>query len=151
MNIIGHIRQREILDRQIRLGVLSHAYLFSGLPHVGKRTVAEVFAKALLCQKQTSKQSLTFCGTCPACTSFDARAHADVLFVESVDEKGETRSIGIEEIRRVRERISHSAFGGRSIVLLDDAGSMTREASNALLKILEPPLSISVAFLKIFQ
>src|SRR5918997_601787 len=47
--IVGHARAVDLLRRSIAHDRVSHAYLFSGPPKVGKRTLALEFARALNC------------------------------------------------------------------------------------------------------
>ena len=47
-NIIGHEDKKKILEKCIKSGNISHAYLFSGKKGVGKRTLAEEFARQIL-------------------------------------------------------------------------------------------------------
>ena len=43
----GHDRLIQAFDRAVKRGRLAHAYLFTGLPGVGKRLFADELAKAL--------------------------------------------------------------------------------------------------------
>lgn len=144
--VIGHTRQIQLLDLHMRTNTWSHAYLFTGARHVGKLTVARRAASALLCEKKNnSKSALAACGACSACRSFAAGTHPDV-FILDTEETGEA-SIHIEEIRRMRERLGQTAYGGIHMVFIRDAARMTREAANAFLKVLEEPRGPSLFFL----
>ena len=46
--IFGHNNIKSILNSQISLGKLPHAYLFSGPEGIGKKTLALEFAKKVL-------------------------------------------------------------------------------------------------------
>jgi len=56
--IIGHKKIIQFLNKSIVNDKLAHAYLFVGPEHLGKRTVALEFAKALQCQKGPAGPSI---------------------------------------------------------------------------------------------
>ena len=51
--IIGHKRQIEVLRAGLKASRTPHAYLFVGEPGVGKRSVADVYTRALSCHERT--------------------------------------------------------------------------------------------------
>lgn len=110
--IIGHKRQLDILNSHIARGKLSHAYLFSGPEHVGKMTVAFEFAEKILPQVP----------------------HPDLVVIDA-------ETIGIADIRELKDRAGRTAFGGGyKVFILNNIARMSREAANSLLKLLEEPL-----------
>ena len=50
-SVIGQERAVSLLQRAVRSGRLSHAYLFVGPEHVGRATTARAFAQALNCER----------------------------------------------------------------------------------------------------
>lgn len=138
--VIGHERQLKLLERHVMKGDLSHAYLFSGPEHLGKRTIAETCIRALVCEKA---RGLEVCGECAGCVALAHSVHPDVMILDAGDE-----TIGIEEIRTIKDRASRTALrGGRKCFLLTDVGKLTREAANSFLKLLEEPAGESIFFL----
>jgi replication-associated recombination protein RarA len=130
--IIGHAGAVERMRRAFSGGRFPHAAVISGRRHLGKRTLAEAAAAALLGPGKLA-------------------VHPDFRAVERPrDAKtGKLRkSIGIDEIRVVREFLQMSALsGGRKVALIDEAETMSEEAANALLKILEEPPASSFVIL----
>ncbi len=118
-DVIGHKTILDILSK-----TSSHpasAYLFSGPDGVGKRMVAERFARILL--------------EVDAKTSLDA--HPD--FIRLLREE-DARSFSIEQTRAFVQRMSLStARGGRKIAYVADAERLNEESANALLKAVEEP------------
>jgi len=53
MGIIGHQKILEFLNKSLKTNKISHAYLFVGPEHLGKKKVAIEFAKALQCEKDS--------------------------------------------------------------------------------------------------
>ncbi|MCY4583584.1 MAG: DNA polymerase III subunit delta', partial [Chloroflexi bacterium] len=122
----------QTLERSLAEGRLHHAYLFAGPAHLGKTTLAVQFAQALNCDADDSP-----CGVCPGCTRIAEGNHADVRFV-SLGEN--TASIGIEAVRDIINSAHLRPYEGRTrVFIITEADLLTRDAANALLKVLEEP------------
>ena len=119
----------------IELQRLPQALLLTGTRGLGKRSLAEVFAGALLCQTPPSPGAA--CGGCAACKLFQAQTHADYLLIEP-DEEG--KAIGIDKIRQLTVKLAlkphYDAF---RIVIIQPADSLNSASANAFLKCLEEP------------
>ena len=110
---------------------IGHAYLFTGPRGVGKTTTARILAKALNCAEGPTPDP---CMECEACKRIAAGGHLDVLEIDGASNRG------IDEIRDLREKARYAAAeGGYKIYIIDEVHMLTREAFNALLKILEEP------------
>ena len=125
MKIKGHERIREFLTRSLEEGRVGHAYLFSGREGMGKRLVALEFALALLEATEDTKTTRIIKGV-----------HPDFREIEP-EEKG---TISIEKIREAQEWLFLAPMEReKKVLLINEAHTMTREASNAFLKTLEEP------------
>jgi len=136
--ITGHSREKEILERALDSRRVAHAYLFSGPPGIGKRTLAMAFARAMNC----SESKLGYCGVCRDCSAIDSGNHENVIEVVPEDKDGEAMANGIIRIARIREVIKALHFRaqrGRRVVVIDDAHRFAPQAANAMLKTLEEP------------
>lgn len=123
-----------LLERA-RADRLPHALLFAGPSGVGKRALAQVFAKTLLCQRGDALA----CGSCDACVQFDSGSHPDYRQLEP-DEK--TGNFKIDAVRELGHELAlTSQYGGHRIAVLDGVEGFTEGAANALLKTLEEPPS----------
>lgn len=112
----------------------AHAYLFSGLPGVGKRRFANAFAAYLLCDKPEHGMA---CGHCRACQLREAGSHPDMLVLEP-EEEG--KAIRVDAVRQLVDFIGQTAQqGGCKVIVLHPAEAMNLNAANALLKSLEEP------------
>ncbi|MFN3581967.1 MAG: DNA polymerase III subunit delta' [Pseudomonas sp.] len=112
----------------------AHAYLFSGLPGVGKRRFANAFAAFLMCD--STEQGLA-CGRCRTCLLRESGNHPDLLLLEP-EEAG--KAIRVDAVRQLVSFVSQTAQqGGNKVIILHPAEAMNQNAANALLKSLEEP------------
>lgn len=129
--VMGHQRVIALLERE--LVSPANAYLFVGATAVGKATVARHFATALLCP--------TGDPTCNICRRARAGNHSDLV---PVAPEGRT-TLGVEQVRMVVTQASMTPVeGARKVFLFEEAGLMTDQAANALLKTLEEPPASTV-------
>jgi DNA polymerase-3 subunit delta' len=139
---IGHYGTTELIQRAIKQGSLSHAYLIVGPPHVGKMTIALDMAMALNCQAEEDKRP---CGECPICKKIAAGRHADVQILalnqNGSDDSKEKTEIGIDLIKEMLHSASLPPFEGNyRVYIIDEAANLSMEAANRLLKTLEEPI-----------
>ena len=140
-DIYGHEKQIKVLQAAILRDRIAHAYLFYGAEGVGKKTVAEVFAKALNCK--SGLDSLDACDVCTSCLKIDHGNHSDVITI-----KAQGQLIKIQEIRELQEQMKFSPFeGGKRIFIVVDADRMNIASANAILKTLEEPSASNILIL----
>ena len=140
-DIYGHGKQISVLQTAMARDRIPHAYLFYGMEGIGKRTVAEVFAKALNCRG--GRESLDACDTCASCLKIDRGNHPDVVTI-----KADGQFIRIKEIRELQEQMKFKPLeGGKRIFIILDADKMNIVSANALLKTLEEPSASNILIL----
>jgi len=119
---------------------ISHAYIIDAPKGLGKKLIANSFAKAVQCENSrnvNSEKEVNSCGYCTSCRTFDSGNHTDIIYVNSL--KG--KSIGVDEIReQIGKNIELKPYKYKyKIFIVNNADTMTVQAQNALLKTIEEP------------
>ena len=131
-NLIGNEKIKTILTNAIQSNNVLHSYLFTGIDGIGKSLFAKEFANMILCTADNKKP----CQNCKSCLEFQGESHPDFLQIEPEDGK----TIKIEQIRYLQEKIAEKPITSeKKVYIINECDTMTREASNALLKTLEEP------------
>lgn len=115
-DIIGNDKLKKELIHSVEINKTSHSYLFIGTEGIGKKLIAEEFAKMLLAVKDTENSP-------------------DFSIIEP-----DGNSIKIEQIREFQKKVSEKPIiSNKKVYIINDSDKMTVEAQNCLLKTLEEP------------
>jgi DNA polymerase-3 subunit gamma/tau len=127
----------EALRGAVAKGRVGHGYLLTGPRGVGKTTAARILAMALNCERQDPAQPTGEpCGECAVCQRiWSGGASHDGVEIDAASNRS------VDDARDLRERAMYAASTerGYKVYIVDEAHMLTREAWNALLKILEEP------------
>lgn len=131
-SVIGHEEIKPIIESRV-IKNPSGTFLFHGPVSIGKRTTAFECCKFILC-----KTNIQDC-CCQSCKRFNSGSHPDFFTCGRYDK------IKVLDIEAILEFSSTVPFiSNHKTVVIDNCHSMTWEASNRLLKILEePPVNMS--------
>jgi DNA polymerase-3 subunit delta' len=115
-------------------GRLPAALLLHVAPGIGADLLARHFAQLRFCAEARAP-----CGHCTHCRRVASGEHPDFKVVGR-DPESRLGQISIDQVREVAEQLALSSYEGRgTVVVLDPADALNRNAANALLKTLEEP------------
>ncbi len=163
--IVGNAPLLARLDRDIRAGRLSHAYILDGPAGSGRHTVARYICAAIACRNRPGQVMATPadedqmgffdmeappplqeipegaplpCYDCPACRKVLEGICPDVRLIGREDKA----TLGVDAIRFLRTDVLIPPTDlDTKIYIIEDADLMTEQAQNALLLTLEEPPS----------
>jgi DNA polymerase III subunit gamma/tau len=115
--IVGQQHITTALQRSLKKGTISHAYLFTGPRGVGKTSIARILAHEINGLPYT-----------------DDATHLDIIEVDAASNRR------IDEIRDLRDKVHIAPTSAKyKVYIIDEVHMLTKEAFNALLKTLEEP------------
>ena len=131
--VVGQDAIVTALKNQIMTGQIGHAYLFAGTRGTGKTSCAKIFARAVNCLDSHDGNP---CNACAHCRAILDETTMDVVEMDAASNRG------IDDIRELRETVIYPPAQVRyKVYIIDEAHMITKEAFNALLKIMEEPPS----------
>ena len=137
MEIIGNKKNRVFLDKVVKSKNIIQAYLFIGKEGIGKKLIAEEFAKKILCFELSGDDN------CKSCIRYESKNHPDFSLLNE-----ESTTIKINDIRELIDKvIEKPILSEKKVYIINDADKMTKEAQNCLLKTLEEPQDYAVIIL----
>ena len=130
--VVGQEHVIKTLQGALTTGRVGHAYLFCGPRGTGKTTIARLLAKSLNCEQKIKDGDCD--NSCQTCLAVNQNRSLDLIEIDAASNRG------IDEIRSLKESASVAASGGKyKIFVIDEVHALTKDAFNALLKILEEP------------
>lgn len=140
-DVVGHKDVIRYIQSAVKEDKVSHAYIMNGEKGSGKKMLAGLFARTLLCEKGGQDP----CGKCHSCIQAESGNHPDIITVAH-EKPG---AIGVDDIReQVNNTVSIKPYQGPyKVYIIPHADTMTVQAQNALLKTIEEPPKYAVILL----
>lgn len=131
----GNPKVTQSLAQSLETKKIANTMLFTGPYGSGRKTLAERVAQKLFCPEQ--------CGVCPNCRMLAKGIHPDFLLITP-----EGNTLKLEQARQVKAFLSAPPnTADCKVAVLENCQTLTVEAGNSLLKILEEPPASSVCIM----
>lgn len=131
-HIAGHNWALDLLSQAIVTDNIPQSLLITGVPQLGKATLARTLAMTLTCTADEKP-----CGHCSSCKKFESGNHPDITILDDADDNA---TLKIERIRNLQHDLSLKPHSGDyKIAVIDNFERASTGAANALLKTLEEP------------
>ncbi|MFA6185322.1 MAG: DNA polymerase III subunit gamma/tau [Candidatus Shapirobacteria bacterium] len=121
----------DILKRYLSGKDIPQSFLFSGPKGAGKTSAARILARAVNC---TDLQNGEPCGKCDNCKEIIKGGAMDVIEMDAASNRG------IEDVRSLKDKayLLPSKLN-KKVFIIDEVHMLTKDAFNALLKLIEEP------------
>ncbi len=128
--VVGQEHVVRTLQGALASGRVGHAYLFTGPRGTGKTTLARIFAKAIQCENPKKRP----CNTCRFCTDINESRSMDLVEIDAASNRG------IDDVRELKEAAGTApSAASHKVFIIDEVHMLSKDAFNALLKLLEEP------------
>lgn len=126
------------LEKSIYSNTVIQSLIIEGQKGTGKRSLANIYSNALVCNESNDKP----CGKCKGCILSFSKNHPDIFEIT----RDKKKSIGVDEIKSLQKQaIIKPNESSRKVFIVHDAHTLTTQAQNALLKLIEePPRYLSI-------
>lgn len=145
-DVLGNRALKENLQKAVSCGKVSHAYIIQGEKYSGKKMIADLFARSIMCE-HNKKGGMTKlpCNSCKACRQAIGENNPDIIRVSH-------EKPNVISVENIRQQINNDIVilpysSDYKIYIVDEAEKMNVQAQNALLKTLEEPPSYAVIIL----
>ena len=130
-DVVGQQHVTQTIKNEIKNNVCGHAFLFCGTRGTGKTSTARILSKAINCESPIDGNP---CNRCSTCQGIENGSIMDIIEIDAASNSG------VDNIRSLREEASYTAAVTKyKVYIIDEVHALSRDAFNALLKLLEEP------------
>jgi len=143
--LYGNAQAKDSLGHAVENNTLPHAIIIEGPRGSGKKTLARQIVASQLCENRTNASMPLPCCRCRACNLVLHDNAVDVMRIS----RGEKSTLGVDAVREAKQDmfLSSTEFDYK-FYIFEDAHTMTVQAQNALLIVLEePPPQVKIILL----
>ena len=121
----------EKLKKYLSSKEMPQSFLFAGPKGAGKTSAARILAKVINCNDKKDGEA---CDSCDSCKEILAGRSMDIIEMDAASNRG------IEDVRNLKEKayLSPSKLKYK-VFIIDEVHMLTKDAFNALLKLIEEP------------
>ncbi len=130
-DVVGQKHATQTIKNEVASGTVGHAFLFCGSRGTGKTSTARILSRAINC---TNNQDGNPCNECESCKGILSGSVMDVVEIDAASNSG------VDNIRSLRDEANYAAASVRyKVYIIDEVHALSKDAFNALLKLLEEP------------
>jgi len=128
---LDSINVRESLESWLKAKELPGSFLFAGPKGSGKTSAARILSKSINCENRDGVEA---CGRCGNCKEIEKGNSLDVIELDGASNRG------IEDVRTIKDKayLLPNRLKNK-VIIIDEVHMLTKEAFNALLKLIEEP------------
>lgn len=128
---LDSVNVRESLTSWLKAKELPGSFLFAGPKGSGKTSAARILSKSINCEKRDGVEA---CGECGNCKEIEKGNSLDVIELDGASNRG------IEDVRAIKDKayLLPNRLKNK-VIIIDEVHMLTKEAFNALLKLIEEP------------
>ncbi|MGM9550858.1 MAG: DNA polymerase III subunit gamma/tau [Clostridia bacterium] len=130
-DVVGQKHVTQTIKNEVASGTVGHAFLFCGSRGTGKTSTARILSRAINC---TNNKDGNPCNECESCKGILSGSVMDVVEIDAASNSG------VDNIRSLREEANYAATSVKyKVYIIDEVHALSKDAFNALLKLLEEP------------
>lgn len=120
-----------VLKKYLSAKDIPQSFLFAGPKGAGKTSAARILARVINCENKKDNEA---CGECESCRELSEGRSMDIIEMDAASNRG------IEDVRNLKEKayLSPSRLKYK-VFIIDEVHMLTKDAFNALLKLIEEP------------
>ena len=136
---LSELRGQDVLVKTLSYAIsnnkLAQSYLLTGIRGIGKTTTARIIAKTINCTDLKTENGVpAACENCANCKGANTASHPDIIEIDAASRTG------VDDVRIIIENAEYKPLLGRyKVFIIDEVHMLSKNAFNALLKLLEEP------------